>query len=55
VELIDLVGPITGASRRQPDWIRDGVTVSGRVLRTLGIRPPIIDAESMMLLHLCAV
>jgi alpha-galactosidase len=55
VELIDLVGPITGASRRQPEWTRDGATVSGRVLRTIGIRPPIIDAESMMLLHLSAV
>lgn len=54
VEVLRLVAPFTGASRHQPRWTTDGVSVSGRVLRTMGIQPPIIDAESVLLLHLRA-
>ncbi len=54
VEVINLVDPFHGAFRHQPQWTSQGVSVSGRVLRTMGIQPPIIDAESVVLLHLRA-
>ena len=54
VEILDLVAPLSGAFRHQPTWTGEGVSVSGQVLRTIGIQPPIIDAESLVLLHLRA-
>jgi alpha-galactosidase len=54
VEIIDLVAPAVGAARRQPRWTTEPVTVPGRVLRTVGLQPPTIDAESMILVHLRA-
>ena len=38
----------------QPAWFTHGVSVRGRVLRTVGLQPPLMDPESMILLHLRA-
>ncbi len=55
VEWVPLVAPFLGAARRQPRWLASGLTMSGRSLRTIGVQPPTIDPESMILLHLQAV
>ena len=38
----------------QPAWFTQGVTATGRVLQTIGLQPPLIDAESMIVLHVHA-
>ena len=55
IEWVPLVAPFIGSARRQPAWLVSGLTLSGRVLRTIGVQPPTIDPESTILLHLQAV
>lgn len=55
VERLPLVAPFHGGARRQPHWLELGLQASGRMLRTVGIQPPTIDPESVLLLHLTAV
>ncbi|WP_448006825.1 alpha-galactosidase [Agromyces bauzanensis] len=39
----------------QPPWIADGVRLPGRVLRTVGLESPRLDADRSMLFHAVAV
>ncbi len=54
VEVLPLVVEPSHPFPHQPAWFTEGITVRGRILRTVGLQPPIIDAESMLLLHLRA-
>ncbi len=54
VEVLSLVIEHAHPFPHQPAWFTHGVSVRGRVLRTLGLQPPIMDAESMILLHVQA-
>ena len=54
VEVLPLVIEHAHPFPHQPAWFTQGVSVRGRVLRTLGLQPPLMDAESMILLHLQA-
>jgi alpha-galactosidase len=38
----------------QPQWLADGIDLSGRQLAVHGIRPPVLPPESAALLHLVA-
>lgn len=49
--LTDL-GPIVGTARQQPAWVAEGVVLTGRALASVGLQPPVLDAESVLLLHL---
>ncbi len=44
-----------GAARVQPDWLRDGVTLTGRQLAFHGIQPPVLHPESAVLISLTRV
>ncbi len=54
VEVLPLVIEVPHPFPHQPAWFTDGVSATGRVLRTIGLQPPLMDAESMLLLHLRA-
>jgi alpha-galactosidase len=41
-----------GPARRQPEWIRSGVDLSGRELARLGLQLPVLHPESALLLSL---
>ena len=52
VRTVDVLGQIRGMARRQPGWVSDGLEISGVGLAAVGIQPPVLDPESLMLLHL---
>jgi alpha-galactosidase len=54
VRHVPLPGERWGAARTQPAWLVDGLTMTGRELATVGIRPPTLHPESAVLLHLAA-
>ena len=54
VEVLPLVIEHPHPFPHQPAWLTHGVSVRGRVLRALGLQPPLMDPESMILLHLQA-
>ncbi len=41
-----------GAARVQPDWLRDGVTLTGRQIAFHGVQPPVLHPESAVLFML---
>ena len=43
-----------GRSRVLPEWLRDGITVTGRDLAVLGMQLPVMNPESAFLVHLTA-
>ena len=51
VEVLPLVDPVMGAAKRQPPWIVDGLMLTGRLLSVVGLQPPILDPESLLLIH----
>jgi alpha-galactosidase len=55
VELIELPSGGRGPARRQPAWVHDGITLTGRQLAVHGIQPPAMHPESAALVHLSAV
>ncbi len=54
VEVLPLVVEPAHPFPHQPAWFTHGVSARGRVLRTIGLQPPLIDAESVLLLHVRA-
>lgn len=55
VRRIAMPGEVLGLALEQPRWIDDGVTASGRTLRTVGLQMPRLLPESAVLLRLEAV
>jgi alpha-galactosidase len=52
VRQVALPGPIPDPSRRQPAWITSGLTATGVQLAHVGIQPPVLDPESLIVLHI---
>ncbi len=52
LERITMPGDVGGLTMHQPRWMDGPVTVSGRVLMTMGLQLPILLPESALLLHL---
>jgi alpha-galactosidase len=52
IELIPLPGPIHNPARRQPSWLATGLRATGRQLAHVGIQPPVMDPESLIVLHI---
>ncbi len=44
-----------GAARVQPDWLRDGVNLTGRQIAFHGVQPPVLHPESAVLFTLTRV
>jgi len=42
-------------ARRQPAWVADGIELTGRQLAVHGLQLPVLDPESVLLLHLATV
>jgi alpha-galactosidase len=45
-------GEVLGLSAEQPGWIDRPVRLTGRTLMTLGLQPPLLHPESVLLIHL---
>jgi alpha-galactosidase len=43
------------AARRQPAWVSEYADASGRELAGVGVQPPLLDPESLVLLHIRAI
>ena len=41
--------------RDRPGWVRDGVTLTGRVLGEVGLQAPLLDADHLAVLLASAV
>ncbi len=52
LDVVPLVEPVRGAAKRQPEWLSTGTEMTGRQFAVLGLQPPILDPESLVLLHL---
>jgi alpha-galactosidase len=52
VSHVPLPGERLGMARRQPSWLADGITMSGRQLAVVGLEPPVLHPESAVLLAL---
>jgi alpha-galactosidase len=52
VELLHLPGESHGPGRTRPAWCRDGVTLTGSALATVGLQPPALHPDSAALIHL---
>jgi alpha-galactosidase len=55
VEEVPLPGHRRGPAKSAPDWVAQGVTVSGQTLATVGVSLPILHPESAMLIHVSGV
>jgi hypothetical protein len=55
VRSVPLAGGPTGAARRQPEWVRNGVTLTGSELAFLGVQPPAMDPEQALIIHVQAL
>lgn len=51
---VPLPGERWGAVPGQPEWLVDGVELTGRQLAAHGIRPPVLPPEAAVLFHLLA-
>lgn len=54
LSVVDLGEPL-GRARRQPAWLGGGLTMTGRQLAAVGVRAPVLDPESALVIHLEAV
>jgi alpha-galactosidase len=52
VSRLALPGDRRGAARTEPAWCRDGVTMSGAALASIGLQPPAMHPETAVLVHL---
>ena len=53
IELVPIGGQARlGSARRQPAWLRDGITLTGRQLAAHGLQLPVLHPETAILLHL---
>ncbi len=54
VEIVPIAAQPRSMARRQPEWIADGIQLTGRQLATHGVQLPPMDPETGVLLHLTA-
>jgi alpha-galactosidase len=52
IELLALPGAGRAPARRQPAWMAEGIHLTGRQLAMHGLQLPVLNPESMVLLHL---
>jgi alpha-galactosidase len=52
VKVLSLGAEPNGLAKRQPLWVSGGGTATGRQLHELGIQPPILDPESVLIVHI---
>ena len=52
VERITGPGEVLGLTAEQPGWIDRPVRLTGRTLMTVGLQPPLLHPESVLLVHL---
>jgi hypothetical protein len=52
IEVIDDLGSCPRAGRTRPAWLDEPVVASGRHLAELGLQPPVMHPESVLLVHL---
>ncbi len=55
VEHLAIPDECGGATRVQPDWLREGVTLTGRQIAFHGIQPPVLHPESAVLFTLTRI
>jgi alpha-galactosidase len=55
VSQIMLPGAQAHPARRQPAWVKNGIDATGAELSGIGLQMPVLDPESLILLHLVAL
>jgi alpha-galactosidase len=54
IRAVVIAAPVSGPARRQPAWLVDGLSLTGRELELIGVQPPAMDPEQALVLHLTA-